>query len=704
MAHYLEPLLNPKSIAVVGATPRNAAPGNQVIANLLKGQYQGSLYAVNPNRDEVLGIKCYDSLAALPETVEHVIFTVADQHIEACMDQAIALGVKACSIYSLLLQQEDDSSPILKESIRTKAEQSGMLLAGGNSLGFYNFAKQVWGCGYNSRDHQYSGNVALLSQSSAGMQVIINSDERINFNFAVATGQELIVSVEDYLDYVLELPETKVVGLFLETSRHPQQLIAAFAKAKQKQIPIVAVKVGKTKMAAELAVSHSGALVGSDKTYQAVFDSYGVQRVDDLDQLATALIMFSQPQPVLSGGVVSIHDSGGERRLFIDLADQLDVPLAELDQSSVERLQSMLGRDFPAVNPLEARGGGVGSARQNMSDCLAVLLADPNAALGAAVHDRAAQGKFFPDSINYLQAAQQASGKPLFFVTNGPCSVEHEDALALSREGFPVINGVTQFLVGARCLLNYRDFLAAEDSGSVELPTETLDKWRRQLSSKSRKGETRLSEIEASNMLSDFSVSMTESVLVSSEARLISLASSLTYPVVLKTAATDIGHKSDVGGVVLGLDNDVALFDAYRDMSRRLGPRAIVVPMVKEEGVEMLLGIAHDNQFGPVIVMGAGGIYTEVLNDVVTLLPPFDAAAARRRIEKLKIRPILDGARGQPALDIDAYCEAAACLSALSLELKEQIKEVDINPVQVMPSGCVGLDALVLLTATAEPS
>jgi acyl-CoA synthetase (NDP forming) len=290
--HRLQPLVAPNSLAVVGASTRKGAVGNEVLVNLLRGSYAGSLYPVNPAHDDIMGIRCFASLDQLPEVPQQVIFAVGDQHIEAVLAEAIALGVPAATIYSSLLLVEDTQPP-LKQRIEDMATEAGLLLAGANGMGIYNFREHFWGCGFDTREHTRIGGVVLLSQSGSGMSGILDCEERIDFLFAASTGQELLIGVEDYLDYTLDLPETQVVGLFLETSRQPQKLIACLEKAAQKQIPIVALKVGRTELAAELAISHSGALAGSDAAYQAVFDRHGVQRVRDMDELATALIMFS---------------------------------------------------------------------------------------------------------------------------------------------------------------------------------------------------------------------------------------------------------------------------------------------------------------------------------------------------------------------------------------------------------------------------
>ena len=222
-AHRLQALVAPTSVAVVGATPRAGAVGNEVLVNLLKGEFAGTLSAINPNYPDVLGIPCYPSLTDLPQAPQHVIFAVGDRHIEAALDVAIALDIPAATIYSSLVLTED---PDLQQRITAKVQAAGMLLAGANGMGIYNFREHFWGCGFDTRDHGHPGNVVLLSQSGAGMSGILDCEERIDFLFAASTGQELVVGIEDYLDYVLDLPETRVVGLFLETSRQPDKFLA----------------------------------------------------------------------------------------------------------------------------------------------------------------------------------------------------------------------------------------------------------------------------------------------------------------------------------------------------------------------------------------------------------------------------------------------------------------------------------------------
>ena len=341
MAHRLDPLLRPRSIAVLGATEREGTVGRHTIENLLKGGYEGGLYAVNPGRKSVLGVPCYPSLDELPEPVEHVIFAIADTRIEAALEEVIAHGARAATIMSSLVLA-DDSDPPLRDRVLARIRSSGLVVCGANGMGFYNFVDGIWGCGFRTRMHRRGGNVAYISHSGSGMCGIVDSEERIDFSLVVSTGQELAVAMDEYLDFALDQPETRVVGLFMETARNPAGLVAAFAKARDRRIPIVALKVGRTEFSARLTVSHSGAIAGQDAVYDAIFDRYGVHRARDMDELATTLILFAQPHPVGSGGLVSIHDSGGERQLLIDLAHDHGVPLTQLDAASTAKLEELL--------------------------------------------------------------------------------------------------------------------------------------------------------------------------------------------------------------------------------------------------------------------------------------------------------------------------------------------------------------------------
>ena len=313
MQHRLDPLLRPKSVAIVGASARTDSVGDWILRNLQRGGYPGRIYPVNRNYESLQGQACYASLRDLPETPDLVAFAVGDQRIEAAIDEAIAAGIPAAVIQSTLAVDDD---PGLRDRLQQKLQEAGMLVCGANGMGFYNVRDHVWTCGFDSASHHESpGNVALISHSgSGGMSGLIDCDERLRINVAVSTGNELTVTMDEYLDFVLDLPETRVVGLFVETARDPDGFRAALRKAADRGIPVVALKVGRTAKSAALAVSHSGVMAGDDATYEALFDRYGVQRARDQDEFATMLIMLAELHPVGAGGLVSLRRSRAGRQ------------------------------------------------------------------------------------------------------------------------------------------------------------------------------------------------------------------------------------------------------------------------------------------------------------------------------------------------------------------------------------------------------
>jgi len=692
MAHHLDPLLRPSSIAIVGASDSEGV-GRRILETLLHGQYPGALYAINPKYDDVLGIPCFPDFASLPETVEHAVFAVSDHRLEAIFEEAVKTGVKAMTIMSMLYI-ENDMQPPLKERIQARVQETGVLVCGANGMGFYNFADRVTVGGFATRPNHIAGNVALISHSGSGMAGIMDSDERINFNLTVSAGQELSVGMHDYLDFALEMPTTEVVGLFMETVREPDLMIQAFKKATRKQIPIVVIKTGKTKRSAELTVSHSGALAGSDECYNAVFSKFGIQRVNDMNELADTLIMFAQPHSLAEGNLVTIHDSGGERQLILDLAADQEVDFADLNPETILKLEEILDPGLPAVNPLDAWGRGLDDSDQIMADSLTTMLQDPNASMGAVVQDRGALSRIYPEYLEYMKQANDATGKPVFLVSNIQGTSSDNTVMESTARGLPILDGVYSFLAGVRCMHQYRDYLAHENDILEPIATEAITKWQQTID----QGQL-IGEHEALEMLSDSGIAANQSYGVDNLDDVIESAKKLGYPVVLKTAVPGISHKSEIHGVHLNLNSDEELRSAYKDLNKRLGPEALLSKMIDEEGVEMILGMTTDPQFGPMIALGFGGVYAEILKDVVTLMPPFSAETAKQALSELKMQPLLYGFRGSKAVDVESYCKMASKFSLFAVAMRNHICEIDVNPIILGRDVCLGLDALVVIHA-----
>ena len=690
MPHRLDPLLDPESIVIVGATT-SGGMGSRVIKNLQNGGYKGKLYGLHPKNKDAFGIPCFPDFKSLPEKVEHAIFAVSDERVEGLVDAAIEAGVKAMSMMSMLYL-DDDQKPYLKDRIQAKLKEANILLCGANGMGFFHIEKGVWVNGHFSRPNHEPGGVCIISQSGSGVAGIIDCEERINLNLSVSSGSELTVGAEDYLDYILHQESTTVVGLFLETIRKPDQMIKSFELANERRIPIVVLKTGRTERSAELTVSHSGGLAGVDDCYNALFDKYGIQRVADMDELATTLIMFDQPHSLANGNMVSMHDSGGERQLIIDIADQQGVEFAELEEATTQKLEEILDPGLPPVNPLDAWGKGLGDADQIMIDSMIAMLSDSNASMGAIVMDRGPLGKIFPEYVDYLEQTNQQTGKPVFLVSNRQGTGTDPLVLELSQNGMPVIEGMHSFLAGVRCLHQYRDFLNRKDEINVDLSADKLKKYQGQL----EKSDF-VSEADALNMFFDLGLNANQSKIIANEEELVSTAKEMGFPLVLKTAVEDVYHKSELSGVYLNIDTEEKLRSSYKELQEKLPGNALLAKMVQSEGVEMIVGMTTDQQLGPMVTIGFGGYYAEAMNDAITLMPPFSKEMAKNALSKLKMKTLLEGYRGSKPADLDAFSEFASRFSMIAVELSNQVCEIDLNPVILGNDNCIAVDALISL-------
>ena len=694
--HRLAKLLAPRSVALVGASPKPDTVGNGMIRGLLGGGFQGSTYAVNPNYREIEGIRCYRSLADLPEPVDHVLLGVANARLEGAMKEAVAAGIPAATILASGYV-EGDGTPPLTQRIAALARSAGMAICGGNGMGFYNNEAGVRICGFPPPGWMASGPIALISHSGSAYSALVHNDRRFGFCLAVSAGQELATTAADYLDYSLRMPSTRVVGLFLEAIRDPAGFLAGLKLANERDIPVVALKVGRTPESASLALSHSGALVGDDAVQRAVFRRHGVVEVEDLDEFANALLLFAQPRRLAKGGLASLHDSGGERELLADLAAARGVPFARISPATRDRLASRLDYGLDPVNPLDAWGTGH-DYLGIFADCMGALLADPDTALGALCVETRTGKALHEGYAEAMRRAHAGSEKPVLFINNLAAPGQDDLAVDMTRAGLPVLIGLSPALAAIKGAMGRRDFRLRPPPAPMRAPKGLRDRWQPRLA-----GGGALEEAEGLRLFADYGLPVVPHRVVEDAGAATAAGRDIGFPVVLKTAMPGILHKSDVGGVKLGLADVAALAAAYDDLARRLGPRVLVAPMADMgRGIELAFGAKVDPHFGPVAMVGAGGVLIEFLKDQALALAPFDAAEASRLIDSLALRPLLDGRRGRPPADISALALMLARFSVMAADLGTLVAEIDANPVLAGPDGAVALDALVVARGREE--
>ncbi len=452
----LDLMLNPRSIAVVGASQREGSAGYGMIHGLMNAGFDGAIFPVNPRYRNVAGLPCHESLRDLPQPVDLAMLGVNSIHLEGQLDDAIAMRAGSAVIFdTCYLDGESDRG--LLNRLKTKARSAGLPVCGGNGMGFINLSRRlpvtIFDASSKLRD---GGNVAFITHSGTVFSEIGNNDFRYTCNLIVSCGQEINGTMADYMDYALDMDSTRVIALFMEEARDPQAFTAALEKARMKDIPVVAMKVGRTRLSADFARVHSDADTGNDMGYQAIFDHYGVMRTGSMDEMANLLALLSHERRFSSGGIGVVLDSGGEREMFTDLADDTGVPLAVITRETAARIRPHLHHALEPVNPLDAWG----TARNYEDDFEAYFLAmahDPGVAMVAFCGDFQWNPTVERGYAKALVAASAQTGKPVSAILNTPMSGLMTAGQEMSRHGLVVLCGTRESLLAIRQALAWRN-------------------------------------------------------------------------------------------------------------------------------------------------------------------------------------------------------------------------------------------------------
>ena len=696
--HRLERMLAPRSVALLGASTMPNVPGNDVILELQVARFPGEIYPVNPKYAEVEGLPCFPRLGDLPRVPDLAVLGVANVGIEEQVRTAIDLGVGGLVIPGSLSMAGDDPAYPLRERVRDLALAADLPIVGGNCMGFYNVERWFRTLPFHRPYELTEGGVTFIAQSGSVLTALLWNDQKLRFNLAISPGQELVTTTSDYMDYALEQESTTAIALFIETVRNPAGFVAALRKAAERDIPVIALKAGRTPEAAHLALSHSGAIAGDDAAYQTLFERYGVLSVKSLDELASTTQLLSNPRRPAKGGLAAIFDSGGERELMIDIADDVGVSFAQISDDTTAVLADHLDHGLEPINPLDA--WGTGREYQTIFErCWQALMEDPDTAMGVFVADLSSGFYLHESFARICRRVHRRTDKPVAMLTNHIGTESQDLAKRMTNMGVPVLDGTVAGLLAVRHALAYRDFTRRSTIAPPTSPPPPITaRWRSRLSE-----PVALTESEGLSLLRDYGVPVVPHELVSGKEQARSTAQKLGYPVVLKTAVAGVLHKSESGGVKLNLWNDLDVTEAYADLAARLGPEVLVARMVLPD-VEMALGVVSDPQFGSMVLVAGGGLFIEILGDRQLGLVPIDAPIATTMISKLAIKPILDGVRGRQAVHTPSVVAALVALSDLAADLGDLIAELDVNPLSVTADGCMALDALVIPHALRSTS
>jgi acetate---CoA ligase (ADP-forming) len=699
----MKELFEATSIAVVGASQKEGKVGNIIVKNLLGSGYRGSLYPVNPKATEVLGLKCYPDLASIPGRVEMVVVVVPNILVPQVMEAAGGKGVKVAVIISAGFREAGKEGVELERTVGQIASKYGIRVLGPNCLGVISTANAMNATFTN--DYPRSGTVAITSQSGAICSVVLDwaRATRIGFSKFVSVGNKLDIDEADLLSYLKNDEQTAVIGMYIEGMRRGQEFMR-MARVTSRTKPIIALKAGRTSSGAKAASSHTGALSGSDKVYDAAFAQAGVVRVKTLDELFDLLQVFGT-MPVPEGeGLAIVTNAGGLGVMAADAVSDNGLALASFTPETIARLRTGLPEEANFYNPVDVIGDA--DARR-YEFAMRTVMDDPNVHMVLAM--------LAPTDILDITAVAQTiasfAGKTRVPVATAFVGGEDvaEGARLLMEAGVPNYDSPDRAVRALAAMVHYRELReqAVEPrevrvEGDRDAARKVLDKVRAE-------DRTNLSEEEGKAILMAYGVPVPAEGTARSAGEAVKLAHVIGYPVVMKISSPDIAHKTDVGGIAVNLRGDDEVRRSFELMMSQVHAR---MPTARLDGVsiekmfagrEVIVGMVRDETFGPVLTFGLGGIFVEIMKDVSQRIAPITEEGVDEMIRSIRAYPILAGARGRRPADIAALKNVIYGVAQIALDFPE-IVEFEINPVMVGDEGqgCGAVDALATIRRVSK--
>ncbi|MFB7464054.1 acetate--CoA ligase family protein [Streptomyces sp. NPDC056224] len=687
----LDRFFRPESVAVVGASDAEGRPNTGITRQLIAwAQRVGArIHPVHPTRGSVFGLPCAPSVAALPEQVDLAVLLVADPLpvIEELAETKVKFAVAFASGFA----ETGDAGAAAQARLAAAVGRSGLRLLGPNTNlnAFEEF-----------RDDLDGPAIALITQSGhQGRPVYTLQELGIRLSHWAPTGNEADLETSDFISYFAEQPEVGAIACYVEGLKDGRSFLLAADRAARNGVPVVAVKVGRTETGARTAASHTGKLTGADTVVDAAMRQFGVIRVDGLDELQDTAALLARARKPRADGVVVYSISGGTGAHFSDLASEAGLTLPTLSRAKQDELHQWIPEYLNVANPVDNGGHPVGDWRGRK--IIDAILADPS--VGVLICP--ITGPFPPMSDRLAQDlvdAAEATDKLVCVIWGSP--VGTEEAYRTTLLGSSRVATFRTFgncITAVRAYIGHHRFTAAYRSPFDDAPRTPSPSYRK-AQALMRPGQ-QLSEHAAKQLLRAYGIRVPREQLVTSAAAAVRAAGLVGYPVVMKASGPQLGHKTELGLVKIGLTSASQIRDAYReltDIARYEGVPldGILVCQMVERGVEMVVGVTQDDLFGPTVTVGLGGVLVEVLHDAAVRVPPFGEDQARRMLTELRGHGLLEGVRGAPPADVDALVEVILRIQRMALELGGQLSELDINPLMVLPrgQGAVALDALAI--------
>jgi len=705
----LDSLFNPKTVAVIGATETENSVGRTILHNLEQGGFEGTIYPVNPKRDQVLGVKAYPSIGALPERADLAVIVTPAHTVPGVIKECVEAGVPSAVIISAGFKEIGAAGAELERQVLAEANRGKMRVLGPNCLGV--MRPHIGMNATFAAGLARPGSVGFISQSGALCTAILDWSFRENVGFSafVSVGSMLDVGWGDLIYHLGDDPHTKSIVIYMESIGDARSFLSA-AREVALTKPIIVIKVGRTEAAAKAAASHTGSLTGSDEVLHAAFRRVGVLRVDTVGELFDmAEVLAKQPRP-RGPRLAMVTNAGGPGVLATDMLITSGAELADISPTAFSSLNQILPAPWSHSNPVDILGDA-GPVRY--ADAVKIVAEDPkNDGVLVILTPQAMTDP--TGTAAQLKRFAKLEGKPLLASWMGGPEVEAGEDI-LNRAGIPTFKYPDRAARAFYYMWCYSDNLralyetpaAAAESNDVHTRREKANT----LVQRARKaGRTLLTELESKQVLQAYGIPTVETLVAETCDEALAHAEKCGYPVVLKLHSETITHKTDVGGVQLNLRTPTAVRKAWKLIRKSVTEKAgaehflgvTVQPMIRNEGYELILGSSPDSQFGPVLLFGAGGQLVEVFKDRALGLPPLNGTLARRLMERTKIYQALKGVRGRKPVDLAALEQLLVRFSQLVVE-QPWIAEIDINPLLASPEGLVALDARVVVHAQNFP-
>ena len=677
-------LLRPRAVAVVGASEKSGF-GGDTCRNILENQADSShVYPVNPKKETVFGKKCYPTLADLPEEIDLVILCTSQKTIVDFLKQAKAKGAGAAVVYASGYSEVGTAEgKAFEKELVDAAKALDMVVMGPNCAGYINFGDDIFSFAFIGDYKGKKGNIGFVSQSGQFCIDMMKSAE-MKYSFAISAGNSAMVQMEDYLNFLIDDSNTKVIALYLEGVKNPHKFEACLQKAMEKKKPVVILKAGRSPKGQATAASHTGSMAGSDKTYDAVFEKFGVIRADDMQDLRStasllATLRVLPKKPAFSAMCLS----GGETAVSADTGFLHGIEYPDFSEVTLKKLNDMLPDFATPRNPLDMTAALCYDADAFASG-ITTVMSDPSIEMGLVgltISDKVTvSNDIMFEGIR--RAFEQIPDKPLAVMSFMEAARNKELVERFQNAGIPVLP-TTKY--GFRALQHLQDFISHD----------TIKREARLAIPEAHSANTRaLSEYESKKLLADNGVPVDLGYIAKTKAEVKEYAEKIGYPLVMKVESNDILHKSDVGGVMLNIKSLEQAEEAYDKILANAvqhAPNAkingILMQKMLKAGTEMIIGLNSDPQFGPMLLVGMGGVFVEVFKDAALYPVPLNHDEALHMLQSLKSFKLLNGYRGNPPADIEALTDMMVKISDFAYRKKDTLKELDMNPLFVYPKG-----------------